>query len=87
MNPEAEYLTKQHAELVFDLKSRKLERAYREGKVRAFRIGRKILIEKASIVAWLESNEITPTDRAVTKSALQELMDAAIAHARRKGAA
>jgi hypothetical protein len=84
MEPSPLYLTKAHSCIAFDVKKRMLENAIRAGQVRAFRIGRKILIEKASIETWIQSCEITPTDRQIVKSELQQLMDRAIAHAKKK---
>ena len=76
------YLTKQHASTVFDIKERKLGDAVRKGFVRAYRIGRKVLLERASIEEWIHGNEITPTDRERTKTELQKLLIRAIQHAR-----
>lgn len=84
MNPSSEYLTKPHANEIFDLKPRCLEKLIREGKVKAFKIGRKVLIERASIVEFIRSHEVTPTQQHIEKSALAELMDRAIEVARRK---
>jgi len=86
MNPAPEYLTKPHASVIYDLKPRSLEGAIRAGRVRAFKIGRKILIEKASIDQWIQAHEIQPVDRRVEKSELQKLMDRAIRIAREKTA-
>lgn len=83
MDPEPAYLTKQHASAVYDLKERYLEDAVRKGFVRAYRIGRKVLIERSSINEWIQSKEITPTDQKVAKSELQTLLSRAIDHARK----
>jgi excisionase family DNA binding protein len=86
MEPEPAYLTIPHASIVSDLKARLLERAVREGWIRAFRIGRKTLIAKASLDAFIQQHEITPTDRKTAKSELQTLLSRAIEHARKAGA-
>jgi hypothetical protein len=86
VDPSPLYLTKQHASVVFDLRTRALERAILAGHIRAFKIGKKVLLEKASIESWIQSNEITPAERVVVKSALQDLMDRAIAHAKKRTA-
>jgi hypothetical protein len=86
VDPEPAYITKQHASIVYDLKTRSLEDAVRKGFVRAFRIGRKVLIEKVSIEEWIQSHEIAPIDHQATKSELQTLLSRAIEHARKAGA-
>jgi hypothetical protein len=80
------YLTKQHASIISDLKPRMLEAAIRAGHVRAFKLGKKVLIDKVSLREWIESHEITPVDRQVEKTELAQLMDRAIQIARKKTA-
>ena len=81
---EPGYLTKRHAEIYSDLKTRSLEEAIRKGKVRAFRIGKKTLIEKASLDDYIQQHELTPTDRQMEKSELQEMLTRAVEHARKE---
>jgi excisionase family DNA binding protein len=77
------YLTKQHAMVIYDLKKRSIDAAIRAGQIRAFKIGKKILLDKASIDEWIQAHEIIASDRQTVKSELQKLMDRAIQHARR----
>jgi len=83
MNSSPEYLTKRHASIIYDLSNRSLTAAVRRGDIRASRIGRKTLIEKASIDSWIQGHEITPMERRAQRSELAELMDRAIALARK----
>ncbi len=80
---EPGYLTKRHAEIYSDLKPRSLEDAIRKGKLKAFRIGKKTLIEKASLDDYIHQHEIAPSDRQKEKSELQEMLSRAIEHARK----
>ncbi len=80
------YFSKKHAEIYSDLKRRSLEDAIRKGKLRAFRIGKKTLIEKASLDDYIHQHEITLTDRQIEKSQLQNLLARAIDHARKERA-
>ncbi len=83
--PLSLYLSKADARVEYAFKRKLLDRLIRTGKVRASKVGPKtILIERKSIEEWIASNEITPVDRQVTKSALQDLMDRAIRHANRQ---
>ena len=86
MESSPEYLSKQHASVIYDLKIRLLENAVRAGYVRAFRIGKKVLIETSSIEEWIRAHEITPADQQAEKSELGKLMDRAIAIARKRTA-
>ncbi len=80
---EPGYITKRHAEIYSDLKSRSLEDAIRKGKLRAFRIGKKTLIEKASLDDYIHQHEITPKDKQMEKSELQEMLTRAIERAKK----
>lgn len=83
MDPMPGYITKKEAATYSSLKMRMLETLIREGKIRAFRIGRKTtLIEKASFDAFIEANEITPENRLKAKSEIQQLLNRAVDHAR-----
>ncbi len=86
MDSTPEYLTKPHAAAIFDLKVRALENAVRAGQIRAFKIGKKVLLERASIDEWIRSHEITAATRAEEKSELARKFDRVIAEARRRTA-
>jgi excisionase family DNA binding protein len=83
---EPGYLTKRHATIYSDLKERSLEDAIRKGNLRAFRIGKKTLIEKTSLDDYIRQHEITPTDRQMEKSELQEMLTLAIERAKKETA-
>jgi excisionase family DNA binding protein len=77
------FMTKQTAARFIDHKdTRKIERAIRDGHLRAFRCGRKILVRKSDLIAWIESNQITPAKTKAHKTALQNLTDKALSQAR-----
>lgn len=84
MDLEPVYLTKQHASTISSLKQRSLEQAIRNGWVRAFKIGRKVLIERQSLDDWIRAHEIMPMDKQRERSELQKLVDAAVEQAQRK---
>jgi hypothetical protein len=77
------YLTKNHAEIYSDLKKRSLEDAIRKGYLRAFRIGKKTLIEKISLDEYIRSHEIAATDKQIEKSELQQMLSRAIERAKK----
>jgi hypothetical protein len=85
MDPEPEYLSKKHAAIVYDTSVGKLEGEIRAGRLRAFNIGRKILIGKKSLDAWISSCEVTHQEQSAKKSDLRLLVDRAVERAR-KGA-
>lgn len=80
---EPGYLSKKHAEIYSDLKTRSLEDAIRKGKLRAFRIGKKTLIEKASLDDFIQQHEIIATEKHIERSELQEMLARAIEHAKK----
>lgn len=82
------FLTKASAAKFIDHRDcRILEHAIRTGRLRAFRVGKKTLIRKAELVAWIEAGEITLTDRAQHKTEQQTRMDRAIEMAKAEVAA
>jgi excisionase family DNA binding protein len=80
------YLTKLSAAVFIDHKNdRKIEEGIRSGQLRAYRIGKKILIKKSELIAWVESHEVTRENREANKTDLQKLVDGAMERAK-KGA-
>jgi hypothetical protein len=83
---EPGYLSKKNSEIYSDLKKRMLEDAIRRGYLRAFRIGKKTLIEKKSLDEYIRSHEIIPTEKHIEKSELQKMLSRAIERARKETA-
>jgi excisionase family DNA binding protein len=61
---------------------KKIEEAISNGKLRAFTVGRKILIRKSDIDAWIQGGEVTRADRMVSKNDLQNLTAKALERAK-----
>jgi excisionase family DNA binding protein len=81
------YMTKLSAAAFIDHKNdRKIEEGIRSGQLRAYRIGKKILIRKSELIAWVESHEVTRENRKANRTDLQKLVDGAIDQARKRTA-
>jgi excisionase family DNA binding protein len=78
------YMTKRTAAAYIDHSDRIIEAAIRTGQLRAFRIGKKVLLRKSDIDAWILAGEVTRENRGVGKSDLRKLMDRAIETAKAK---
>ena len=78
------YMTRRTAAAYIDHSDRIIEAAVRAGQLRAFRIGKKILLRKFDIDAWILAGEVTQEGRGVGKRDLQKLMDRAIETAKAK---
>ncbi len=81
------YMTKSSAARYIDHDKRKIEEAIRTGKLRAFRCGKKCLVKKSDIDAWIEAGEITRANTQADKNGLQQLTDLALERARANVAA
>jgi excisionase family DNA binding protein len=82
------FLSKQSATQCIDHKDeRKIEEAVRLGRLRAYRVGKKTLIRKSDLFAWVMSGEITCEKSQANKTELQQLTDRAVDQARKNTAA
>jgi hypothetical protein len=61
---------------------KKIEKAIRTCRLRSFTVGKKILLRKSDIDAWIMAGEVTPQNREVEKTSLQKLTDRALEQAR-----
>ncbi len=86
MSPSFESLPLGQCESVYGIKPRPVRNAIRAGHVRAFKIGKKILVERQSLESWIQNHEITPAQIQAERSELQLLMDRAIQYAKKKTA-
>ena len=66
---------------------KKIETAIRTGKLRAYAVGRKRLVKRSSIDAWIQAGEITRENKEIEKTTLQNLTDKALEQARANVAA
>lgn len=87
MDSEQKYLSKRHAAGFVDLSIGKIEAAIRAGELRAFNVGRKILVRKLDLEAWISSREVSRPEQCSHKSELRLLVDRAVEHARKAGSA
>jgi excisionase family DNA binding protein len=81
------YFSKAKVAVYSSLGVRTIERAIARGELRIFRPhrGRKLLLRKSDVDAWISAGEITRTPQSArSASGLDTLLDAAIAKARRK---
>jgi excisionase family DNA binding protein len=60
---------------------RRIKRAIRDGEIPACTIGRKLLVRKSGLDAWITSRTITPLDRKARSEGLAALVDAAVRRA------
>ncbi len=81
------YLTLSSAARYIDHDERIVKTAIFAGKLRAYRIGRKLLIKKSELVAWVQQGEIRPKNPAQTRNDLQAITDKALEQARANVAA
>lgn len=61
-----------------------IEQGIREGHLRAFKVGKKVLVRKSDLIAWIERHEVTREGKQAARTDLQNLVSLAIekAHAR-----
>lgn len=64
----------------------RLEEAIRAGELHAYNCGKKIVIRKSDIDAWILAHEAKPRDSKIDKTDLQSLMDRAMKFAKRGAA-
>jgi len=81
------FLSKKSATKYTDLGMRKIKEGISSGKLRAFRIGRKILLRRSDVDAWIQAGEVTREKQTQDKSDLQRLTDLALERARANVAA
>lgn len=77
------YLSKRSAAAYCDLGVKKIETAIRLGQVRAFSVGKKILIKRSELDAWIQAGEVTRAPEP-QKTDLQDLVGRAIATAQKR---
>jgi excisionase family DNA binding protein len=76
------FLTKASAAKFIDHEERKIEEAIRRGHLRAYKIGKKVLLRKSDLEAWIQSGEITRENHEADRTDLQRLTDRALEQAR-----
>ncbi|MBN2339473.1 MAG: excisionase family DNA-binding protein [Acidobacteria bacterium] len=74
-------MSKRSAAAYCDLGVKKIETAIRLGQVRAYSVGKKILLRRSELDAWIQAGEVTRAPEP-QKTDLQDLVGRAIATAR-----
>lgn len=77
------FLSKRSAAEYSDLGVKKIETAIRLGQLRAFTVGKKLVIKKSELDRWIEAGEVTRRSEP-QKTDLQALLTSAIATARKR---
>jgi len=86
MDPVPEYFSKRDAAIVYAVSVGKIEAEVRAGRLRAFNVGKKLLLKKTDLDAWISSREVSRPEQCSHKSELRLLVDRAVETARRSAA-